>query len=190
MATSGHCGSTRDRRWSVAVKETVFIGQGEEHKLQFELQESKQLTVGETAKVVAALEAWIDLRKSLAREPRSRREELSAEQIAALKAALPKVVDSSAAGPLADNCRCRQARCHRPEEPGRGGRRARGRDRRPAAGRSQAHRPWWQVNCRRRPEGQGRRAALLGISRHARSKNRMGRSAISIFSCAAVRRRW
>jgi hypothetical protein len=85
----------------VAVKETVFIGQGEEHQLQFELQESKTLTADETAKVAAALDAWTDLRQSLAWEPRSRREELSAEQIAALKAALPKVVDSSAAGPLA-----------------------------------------------------------------------------------------
>ncbi|MCI0359853.1 MAG: TlpA family protein disulfide reductase [Planctomycetaceae bacterium] len=85
----------------VAVKETVFIGQGEEHKLQFELTEVKQLAADETAKIAAALDAWVDLRKSLAWEPRSRREELSTEQIASLKAGLPKIVESAALGPLA-----------------------------------------------------------------------------------------
>ncbi len=86
----------------VAVKETVFIGQGEEHKLQFELQEMKHLAANEAGNISAALDAWLELRKSLAWEPRSRREELSAEQIAALKVALPKLVDSAAAGPLAE----------------------------------------------------------------------------------------
>lgn len=85
----------------VAVKETVFIGQGEEHRLAFELAESKQLAADETGKMAAALDAWLDLRKSLAWATRNRREELSAEQIAALKAGLPKIVESAAVGPLA-----------------------------------------------------------------------------------------
>jgi hypothetical protein len=85
----------------VAAKETVFIGQGEEHKLQFELTELKRLTADETAKTAAAVEAWLDLRKTLAWEPRSRREELSTEQIASLKAGLPKIAESAAIGPLA-----------------------------------------------------------------------------------------
>jgi hypothetical protein len=84
----------------VAVKETVFIGQGEEHKLAFELAESKQLSANEAAKMSGAMDAWLDLRKSLAWVPRSRREELSAEQIAALKAGLPKITESAAIGPL------------------------------------------------------------------------------------------
>jgi len=85
----------------VTVKETVFIGQGEEHKLAFELAEAKQLSAAETAKTAAALEIWLDLRKSLAWEPRNLREELSDEQIAMLKAGLPKIVESAATGPLA-----------------------------------------------------------------------------------------
>jgi hypothetical protein len=85
----------------VAVKETVFIGQGEEHKLAFELRDSKQLDANETGMIVAALDAWLDLRKSLAWEPHSRREELTGEQIAALKAALPKLAESASAGPFA-----------------------------------------------------------------------------------------
>jgi peroxiredoxin len=41
------------------------------------------------------------LRTSLAWQPRSRRDELTAEQIAILKADLPKIADSAAVGPLA-----------------------------------------------------------------------------------------
>jgi len=85
----------------VAVKETVFIGQGEEHKLAFELAESKQLSAAETAITAAAFDTWLDLRKSLAWSPRGRREELSPEQIAKLKIGLPKIVESAALGPLA-----------------------------------------------------------------------------------------
>jgi hypothetical protein len=85
----------------VALHETVFIGQGEEHMLRFELTESKSLAADETAKVTDSLAAWSDLRKSLDWQPRSRREELAADQLAKLKAELPKIVESAAAGPFA-----------------------------------------------------------------------------------------
>jgi hypothetical protein len=91
----------KDSPLVVAVSETVFIGQGHEHKLHWELTESKQVPAAELAKAAAALDVWLELRKSLAWEPRSRREELSAEQIATLKAELPKIAESAAIGPLA-----------------------------------------------------------------------------------------
>ena len=84
-----------------AINETVFIGQGEEHKLRWELTASKRLSAEETAKAARALDAWLEVRKSLGWEMQSRREELSAEQISTLKSALPKLIDSAAAGPLA-----------------------------------------------------------------------------------------
>ncbi|HEX5102250.1 MAG TPA: TlpA disulfide reductase family protein [Pirellulaceae bacterium] len=85
----------------VAVRETVFIGQGQEHKLNFELTEAKELTEADAASTAAALEQWLKLRDTLAWTPRGGRTELSTEQIATLKAELPKLLETSAAGPLA-----------------------------------------------------------------------------------------
>jgi hypothetical protein len=91
----------KDSPLIVAMSETVFIGQGEEHKLTLELTELKQLSPNDMAKLSAALDDWLSLSTSLGWEPRSRREELSSEQIAKLKAALPEVAKRSAIGPLA-----------------------------------------------------------------------------------------
>jgi peroxiredoxin len=85
----------------VAVRETVFIGQGQEHKLNFELAEAKELSEADAAKTAAALDAWLKLRESLAWKPHSGKTELSSEQIAALKAELPKLLETAAGGPLA-----------------------------------------------------------------------------------------
>jgi hypothetical protein len=83
----------------VAVNETVFIGQGDEHKLTFTLTESKQLEPGELDRTTAALESWVKLREQLGWKSRDKGTELSDEQIATLKAELPKVAEN-AAGPL------------------------------------------------------------------------------------------
>ena len=91
----------KDSPLIVAMSETVFIGQGEEHKLTLELTELKQLSPDDTAKLSAAVDEWLSLRNSLGWEPRSRREELSGEQIAKLKGALPDVIKRAAVGPLA-----------------------------------------------------------------------------------------
>jgi hypothetical protein len=91
----------KDSPLVVALRETVFLGQGEEHKLELELTESKQLAAADMGKLTGALDAWVELRKSLAWQPRSRREELNAQQLATLKAELPRIAESSAVGPLA-----------------------------------------------------------------------------------------
>lgn len=93
----------------VAVRETVFIGQGQEHKLNFELAEAKQLTETDSAKAAAALDAWLKLRETLAWKPRSGKTELSSEQIAALKTELPKLLETAATGPLAQIAEVAQA---------------------------------------------------------------------------------
>ena len=85
----------------VAVRETVFIGQGQEHKLSLELAEAKDLTETDAAQTAAALDQWLKLRETLAWKPRGGKTELSSEQIAALKAELPRLLESAAVGPLA-----------------------------------------------------------------------------------------
>jgi hypothetical protein len=91
----------KDSPLVVAMHETVFIGQGDEHKLTLELSSLQRLSPDETTKLSAAMDDWQALRTSLGWEPLSRREELSGEQIAKLKAALPEVAKRSAIGPLA-----------------------------------------------------------------------------------------
>jgi hypothetical protein len=91
----------QDQPLVVALHETVFIGQGQEHKLKLELQATKQHTSDESAAIQAAAERWQALRSDLSWEPQSRREELSDEQLRVLKAALPKLLQTAAAGPLA-----------------------------------------------------------------------------------------
>ena len=85
----------------VAVRETVFIGQGQEHKLQYELTDAKDVTEADAATAAAALDQWLKLRETLGWKPRSGKTELSDEQIAALKVALPKLLETAASGPLA-----------------------------------------------------------------------------------------
>ena len=59
---------------------------------------SPKLTAPQTA---AALDEWLKLRETLGWKPRSGKTELSDEQIAALKVALPKLLETAATGPLA-----------------------------------------------------------------------------------------
>jgi peroxiredoxin len=91
----------KDSPLVVALRETVFIGQGEEHKLVLELTETSQLPAEEMGKLTGALDTWNDLRKALAWQPRTRRDELNSQQLATLKAELPKIAESAAIGPLA-----------------------------------------------------------------------------------------
>jgi AhpC/TSA family len=76
----------------VAMRETVFMGQGQEHRLNLELVEAKTLTADELDRAAAALEAWTGLRDKLGWKSRGMRTELSSEQIATLKAELPRLL--------------------------------------------------------------------------------------------------
>jgi hypothetical protein len=91
----------QDQPLVVALHETVFIGQGQEHKLKLQLSETKQHTMDETAAIAAAAERWQTVRSELGWEPKSPREELTDEQLRTLKGALPKLLRTAAAGPLA-----------------------------------------------------------------------------------------
>jgi hypothetical protein len=84
----------------VAVRETVFIGQGEEHKLTLELAELKTLAPGDLSQTAAATEGWLKLRDDLGWKPRGQKTELTTDQIAALKTALPGLADVSVGSPL------------------------------------------------------------------------------------------
>lgn len=82
----------------VAVSETVFLGQGREHKLTLELAKTATLGKDELAATSEALDVWTQLREQLGRKPRSEKSELSAEQIATLKAELPKTIEAAGSG--------------------------------------------------------------------------------------------
>lgn len=66
----------------VAVRETVFVGQGQQHELRYELKEQKQLPTADYGKATAAFAAWRELQTGLARAPRQERAELNDEQLA------------------------------------------------------------------------------------------------------------
>jgi AhpC/TSA family len=80
----------------VAVRETVFMGQGQEHKLTLELAESKVLSADELAKTAAAFGGWSKLRETLGWKTRDTRTELTDQQIATLKTELPKLLEGGA----------------------------------------------------------------------------------------------
>lgn len=83
-----------------AVRETVFIGQGQQHDLVLELAESKRFDADVLKKTEDAFAEALRLRTSLDREPRSDRQELSDEQLAALRKELPRLAERIADGAL------------------------------------------------------------------------------------------
>jgi hypothetical protein len=92
------------------VRETVFYRprSGTQTEIWgFELTEAKVVAPNDGAQTAAALDQWLKLRDSLAWKLRSGKTELAAEQITALKAELPKLLETAAVGPLADHCRSR-----------------------------------------------------------------------------------
>jgi hypothetical protein len=76
----------------VALRETVFMGQGQEHKLTLDLVESKQLSGSDLERTAAAIEKWSKLREQLGWKSHTLRTELNAQEIATLKAELPKLL--------------------------------------------------------------------------------------------------
>ena len=85
----------------VAVRETVFIGQGEQHELKLELAEAKALSADEAAKVETAFDQGAELRKSLGHNPRTDLVEFDKEELAGLRSELPKLAEASGGTPLA-----------------------------------------------------------------------------------------
>ncbi len=85
----------------VAVRETVFIGQGEQHELVLELAESKPLDAAALKLAEEAFAAAARLRGALEHKPRSDRAELSDEQLAVIRKELPALAKAAAKTPLA-----------------------------------------------------------------------------------------
>lgn len=86
----------------VAVRETVFIGQGEQHELLLELAESKGLSAEQLAAAEAAFAEALRLRTALGVDSRAQHAELNPEQLAKLRAELPKFIAAAAETPLAE----------------------------------------------------------------------------------------
>ncbi|QDU25651.1 hypothetical protein ETAA8_07210 [Anatilimnocola aggregata] len=85
----------------VAVRETVFVGQGEQHELKFELKEIKQLPTSDYAKTAQAFNAWLELRAELQRPARHERVELNDEQLALARKQIANLESATENTPLA-----------------------------------------------------------------------------------------
>lgn len=79
----------------VALRETVFIGQGQQHELKLELAATKHLSAEEAAKAETAFEAGARLKEALRHKPRTDLVEFEKDELTALKAELPKLADAA-----------------------------------------------------------------------------------------------
>ena len=84
----------------VAIRETVFIGQGEQHAVALELAEARSLDAAALKSAEAAFAAAIKLRAAVGHKPRSDRSELSNEQLVAIRKELPALAKDAAKTPL------------------------------------------------------------------------------------------
>jgi hypothetical protein len=87
----------QESRLVVSLRETVFMGQGQEHKLNLDLTETKQLAGNDLDQTATAFEAWTRLRQQLGWKSRTLRTELNEQQIAAVKAEMPKLLERKTA---------------------------------------------------------------------------------------------
>lgn len=91
----------KDTSLVVAVRETVFVGQGQQHELRYELKDLKQLPTAEYTKTAQAFAGWLALRAALARPPRQERAELNDEQLALAKKQIADLQSAAEGTPLA-----------------------------------------------------------------------------------------
>ena len=79
----------------VALRETVFIGQGQQHELKLELTSAKVLSAEEAAKAETAFELGAKLKETLHHNPRTDLVEFEKDELAALRAELPKLAEAA-----------------------------------------------------------------------------------------------
>ena len=82
------------------VVETVFIGQGEQFELQYELAQKKTLSGAELAATTSGFETLFRLRQQLKRQPRDTRMVWSAAQLGLLRKDLPTLKQPLSAAPV------------------------------------------------------------------------------------------
>ncbi len=86
----------------LAMKEIVFIGQGERHYVELELTGRTQMDAASLATFIETFERLETLRNKLGVEPQSKRVDWKDKQVATLKEELPPISVLAANGPLAD----------------------------------------------------------------------------------------
>jgi peroxiredoxin len=85
----------------VALRETVFIGQGQQHELKLELVSAAKLSADETARAEDAFAQGAKLKEVLHHNPRTDLVEFEKDELAALRTELPKLADTAKETPLA-----------------------------------------------------------------------------------------
>lgn len=82
----------------VGAVQTVFLGQGQEHRLVIDLADQQEASADERLRLASALDAWQALRDQIGWKARDLAPQLADAQVAALRAALPALVEKATAG--------------------------------------------------------------------------------------------
>lgn len=94
------CWIEKDSGLIVELRETVFMGPGQQHELLAKLVERSKLDADERELVAKSFASWTAFRQTLNREPQTEKPELTAAQIELVKAVLPQLKANSN-GPFA-----------------------------------------------------------------------------------------
>ncbi|MBM79203.1 MAG: hypothetical protein CMJ78_01255 [Planctomycetaceae bacterium] len=91
-----------DPATSVVMKseQRVFMGRGDQFSLKMELDSTKQVAVAQLAKLKKPISSLITLQGKLNRKPNATRPELSKDQLAAVSAVIPDILDTSKSTPF------------------------------------------------------------------------------------------
>jgi hypothetical protein len=82
----------------VAAVQTVFLGQGQEHRLTLDLTDQQEAPLDERSTLAKALDAWQALKDQIGFKARDLDPQLPDAQVAALRSALPGLVEKATLG--------------------------------------------------------------------------------------------
>jgi hypothetical protein len=82
----------------VGAVQTVFLGQGQEHRLTIDLIDQQEAPVDERSSLASTLDGWLALRDQIGWKGRDLAPQLTDAQVAALRAVLPGLVEKARAG--------------------------------------------------------------------------------------------
>lgn len=86
-----------DRHWLVESIQTVFLGQGQEHRLTLQRTHEEHAPGSEGAALQRLLDDWLALRDRIGWKPRDLTQQLTEAQLAPLREALPGMVEKARA---------------------------------------------------------------------------------------------
>lgn len=86
--------------WILRLAETVFIGQGEQHELRYEVAATREFSQPDIDQTLTGFAVLSQLRDRAGRKPRDEQKEWNTNQLSQLRELLPTVAEKIAIGPL------------------------------------------------------------------------------------------